>query len=315
MPDARGSKPHRFRASIAGGREGDTCWRCGERREHPWHVAEVTAVADEYLEYPMRGRPINGVTRVRIYETTAGRVALVTELARNPGMSITNAAEVVYPLVRQRFAPLAAVIEHYPEDRLDGEQFDRIVFAADGAFVAWQHLAAEAAYEILGGAPTAHAPADEPAWLELAGTPEPPTTSEANEQRAARALDDAAEQAWLASIAAETRPKVTYRGVFDHGGAARILRSGARGTRPLWHYVRHSPSGFAWGYGGSGPAEAARCILADALGSLPKADKCYQAFKAQLLAGIPQDRPFEIARDEVRAWYASYLITARKSGT
>lgn len=35
---------------------------------------------------------------------------------------------------------------------------------------------------------------------------------------------------------------------------------------PLTHHVKHSPDGFAWGYGGSGPAELARCILIDHLG-------------------------------------------------
>lgn len=29
----------------------------------------------------------------------------------------------------------------------------------------------------------------------------------------------------------------------------------------LHHYVRHSPTGFQWGYAGSGPAETARCLL------------------------------------------------------
>lgn len=36
--------------------------------------------------------------------------------------------------------------------------------------------------------------------------------------------------------------------------------------RPLTHHRRHSPDGFAWGYGGSGPSELARCLLIDALG-------------------------------------------------
>lgn len=40
---------------------------------------------------------------------------------------------------------------------------------------------------------------------------------------------------------------------------------GACGT-PLRHHVRHSPTGFSWGYGGSGPADLARCLLIDALG-------------------------------------------------
>ncbi len=38
---------------------------------------------------------------------------------------------------------------------------------------------------------------------------------------------------------------------------------------PLRHVVHHSPSGLSWGYGGSGPADTALSILADALGERP----------------------------------------------
>lgn len=35
---------------------------------------------------------------------------------------------------------------------------------------------------------------------------------------------------------------------------------------PLTHHAKHSPSGFSWGYAGSGPSELARCLLIDHLG-------------------------------------------------
>jgi hypothetical protein len=35
---------------------------------------------------------------------------------------------------------------------------------------------------------------------------------------------------------------------------------------PLRHVVRHSPTGFSWSYGGSGPADLALSLLVDALG-------------------------------------------------
>jgi len=37
-------------------------------------------------------------------------------------------------------------------------------------------------------------------------------------------------------------------------------------ARPVIHYSRHSPTGFEWGYGGSGPADLAYAILRDYLG-------------------------------------------------
>lgn len=42
-----------------------------------------------------------------------------------------------------------------------------------------------------------------------------------------------------------------------------VLVRDERGERALTHHVKHSPTGFEWGYGGSGPAELARCILID----------------------------------------------------
>jgi len=39
--------------------------------------------------------------------------------------------------------------------------------------------------------------------------------------------------------------------------------------KPLKHQVYHSPTGFEWGYGGSGPADLARSIMWDHLGKEP----------------------------------------------
>ncbi len=42
------------------------------------------------------------------------------------------------------------------------------------------------------------------------------------------------------------------------------------GQRPLYHAVDGSPTGFAWGYGGSGPHGLARSLLLDRLGYAPQ---------------------------------------------
>lgn len=51
--------------------------------------------------------------------------------------------------------------------------------------------------------------------------------------------------------------------------------------------VNHSPDGFAWGYGGSGPAQLALAIL---LKYMPKENalRYYQAFKFNVIASLPQ---------------------------
>lgn len=83
---------------------------------------------------------------------------------------------------------------------------------------------------------------------------------------------------------------------------------------PLPHMVHHSPSGFEWGYGGSGPADLALSILQDYLGE-PKTvqihiGKCgqrawelHQKFKWQMLQELGHNR-WAITTDNIDAWLA-----------
>jgi len=57
---------------------------------------------------------------------------------------------------------------------------------------------------------------------------------------------------------------------------------------PLPHIERHSPDGFNWGYGGSGPADLALSILADYAGR-DFAEKHYQRFKHDVIANAGQE--------------------------
>ncbi len=52
----------------------------------------------------------------------------------------------------------------------------------------------------------------------------------------------------------------------------------------------HSPDGFNWGYGGSGPAQLALAIMLKIKGS----PDGYQEFKFKTIAAIPQGKDFEI---------------------
>lgn len=87
------------------------------------------------------------------------------------------------------------------------------------------------------------------------------------------------------------------------------------GIRPLRHFVRHSPGGFAWGYQGSGPAELARCILLDHFGITPSDDSwegdglpvSYQAFKRDVVARQSQSEPWSITDEEIEQWVASQV--------
>jgi hypothetical protein len=55
-------------------------------------------------------------------------------------------------------------------------------------------------------------------------------------------------------------------------------------------YRNHSPDGFNWGYGGSGPAQLALAIMLRLTG---KAEG-YQDFKFKVIAGLPQNTNFDI---------------------
>lgn len=84
--------------------------------------------------------------------------------------------------------------------------------------------------------------------------------------------------------------------------------------RPLHHVVQHSPDGFEAGYGGSGPADLALSILADALEERPSADELrhgraiclrhHQEFKREVVARL--EPPFTIPGEDVEAF-----LTAR----
>ncbi|OZC01498.1 hypothetical protein BSZ36_17310 [Rubricoccus marinus] len=66
------------------------------------------------------------------------------------------------------------------------------------------------------------------------------------------------------------------------------------------HVARHSPTGFEWGYGGSGPADLARSILL-ALLDEPTADALYQRFKQDVVTTVPEAGGVLRAAD-IRAW-------------
>lgn len=70
---------------------------------------------------------------------------------------------------------------------------------------------------------------------------------------------------------------------------------------PRFDVGNHSPDGFNWGYGGSGPAQLALAILADFTCSVWFAESHYQEFKSDIVARVQSSR-FEVAAEAVLAW-------------
>ena len=85
-----------------------------------------------------------------------------------------------------------------------------------------------------------------------------------------------------------------------HGTAdCSVLVQAPGGAYPLPHKVRHSPTGYAWSYGGSGPADLARSLLWDHLGREPSA-ALYQDFKWDFVARFHET--WTLKAEEIDAW-------------
>ncbi len=94
----------------------------------------------------------------------------------------------------------------------------------------------------------------------------------------------------------------------------RIMRDGFRNGRvrcdvevddsgyPLPHLVHHSPDGFEYGYGGSGPSDLARSIVGDFLSDRNPHPDIYNPFKWKFIAGLKGEGPHIITDDQIDEW-------------
>ena len=95
---------------------------------------------------------------------------------------------------------------------------------------------------------------------------------------------------------------------------------------PLLHIPYHSPTGFEWGYGGSGPADLALAILAHYLGEQEAVRRClergdrdeenkplslrlHQDFKWAIVARLPREG-WRLTGAEIAAWLREQGIEA-----
>jgi len=108
----------------------------------------------------------------------------------------------------------------------------------------------------------------------------------------------------------QKQPKI--RGLFDVK-LGRNADGTAKANVPH-AFVRHSPDGFEWGYGGSGPAELALNILSAMIGK-ESAEKggLYQKFKFEFLADLPFDGGTIKAAD-IEEWLKQNGVS-REEGT
>jgi hypothetical protein len=130
---------------------------------------------------------------------------------------------------------------------------------------------------------------------------------------------------------------VRYEGERLHAGPVVFTIDDEGNRRRLEHRVRyHSPDGFEWGYGGSGPAELALNILVDALGNEATCERCkgsgrrrgnvcpecrgfriaemvwraHQALKWHFIAGLPDHR-WSLERVDIVEWFERVVREAQ----
>ncbi len=97
-----------------------------------------------------------------------------------------------------------------------------------------------------------------------------------------------------------------YRGRREPDGCiVEVLERGHKLNRtylldPRNDLVNHSPTGFEWGYGGSGPAQLSFALLLDHLGEkqLERVQETYQHFKFAVIAGLGSN--WELPQNQIQ---------------
>ena len=71
---------------------------------------------------------------------------------------------------------------------------------------------------------------------------------------------------------------------------------------PCIKMVNHSPTGFAWGYGGSGPAQLAFALLYHVTKDKETSQRFYQRFKADVIGAMPMEDNWKLSYNDIVGW-------------
>lgn len=115
----------------------------------------------------------------------------------------------------------------------------------------------------------------------------------------------AAKRAEKLKEASRGEPELWYVGVRgeDRCKVYTLYRGGSYSLPPRTDVRNHSPTGFEWGYEGSGPAQLSLALLLDAVPT-SRADLAaehYQGFKRAVVGRLPRER-WALRRSEVLRW-------------
>jgi hypothetical protein len=93
----------------------------------------------------------------------------------------------------------------------------------------------------------------------------------------------------------------------DNGDLRRVAK-----LDPHLEVLNKSPTGFAWGYGGSGPAQLAFALLAAVVGVERAQDpELYQRFKFDFIAKLDQTKGWAIPEDFIKGWVKGHDMQAQ----
>ncbi len=85
-----------------------------------------------------------------------------------------------------------------------------------------------------------------------------------------------------------------------------VWENAGRYDLPMCLDIRnHSPTGFEWGYGGSGPAQLALALVADCMGRDLAVPTIYQHVKFKLVANFRVDT-WTLTEEDLRVCIAAY---------
>jgi hypothetical protein len=71
---------------------------------------------------------------------------------------------------------------------------------------------------------------------------------------------------------------------------------------PCIKMVNHSPTGFAWGYQGSGPAQLAFALLYHVTKDKETSQRFYQRFKTDVIGAMPMEGNWKLSYNDIVEW-------------
>lgn len=93
-----------------------------------------------------------------------------------------------------------------------------------------------------------------------------------------------------------------YIATIQPTGAKVTVEEEGKRKRQLSALQTDTPTGFAWGYQGSGPAQLALALLYDVTRDREQALGAYQEFKREVVARKDTDQGWTMTSTEIRDW-------------